>query len=318
MNWGIIGYGEIAPAFVESLLGVAEQKLYAIASKSKYQQLRDKQICPNAIIYADYEELYTDANIDIVYIATTNNLHKENVLSCLNAGKHVLSEKPIGVCKKDVIEMVNASRRHNKFLMEGMWTRFLPAYREFIKLIRSGAVGEVKFVQVDFGFLSTWGEERRLLNKELFGGAILDNTDYNVFLCQDIFQEQPKEIIATGHFAKTGVEDRCSIVFKYNSGAIAQLYSGFVQKTNQDAIVYGTEGSIRFKEFWHGTEIDLTRNGNEFQTIKLPFLSTGFVHEIAEVVECVEKGKIESEVIPHRLSIEIAGIMDEVIKQVRK
>lgn len=320
MKWGIIGYGEIAPSFVESLKCCSYQELYAIASRSKHHVLKnDSDILNHGIvIYSNYEQLYNDKNIDIVYIATTNNLHKENVLNCLNAGKHVLSEKPIGVCKKDVVEMINASRQHNKFLMEGMWTRFLPAYKEFIKQIRSGAVGEIKFVQADFGFLSTWGEERRLLSKELFGGVILDNTDYNIFLCQDIFQEPPKEICATGNFAKTGVEDRCSIVFKYNCGAIAQLYSSFVQKTNQDAIVYGTEGSIRFREFWHGTEIELTRNGRVPQTIKLPFSSTGLVHEIDEVVECIKKRKIESEVIPHLLSMEIAGIMDEVIKQVKK
>src|SRR6185437_15767424 len=109
-------------------------------------------------------DLLNDPDTETIYVCTTNNLHKENVLNALTAGKNVLCEKPLGVCKSDVEEMIFEARSQNTFLMEGMWTRFLPGYRYFKKLLESGVIGDVRFARIDFGFRSDWGVERRLKN----------------------------------------------------------------------------------------------------------------------------------------------------------
>src|ERR1051325_9259487 len=124
MKWGVIGYGEIAPSFIGGLFGVDGQELHAIASRTKHQELAERNNYPHVIIYSDYLDLLKNPEIDIIYVCTTNNLHKENVLGALRAGKNVLCEKPLGVCKSDVEEMVFEAKNQNKFLMEGMWTRF--------------------------------------------------------------------------------------------------------------------------------------------------------------------------------------------------
>jgi predicted dehydrogenase len=318
MNWGVIGFGEITPSFIESILALEGQNLFAIASKSKFKFLREKKIYSEAIIYSEYQHIYNDPNIDIVYVSTTNNLHKENVLFSLRSDKHVLCEKPLSKSKEDTLEIIRTAKQHNKFLMEAMWTRFLPAYKEFITLIKNGAIGSPKMAFIDFGFLSTWGPERRLLNKKLFGGAILDNTDYGIFLCIDIFGGLPKKIHAVGHFSKTEVEDMCGILLSFPGGEIAHLFSSFTLKTNQDAIVYGDKGNIIFKEFWHGTKIILQQDGKEPVCFDIPSRYTGFFHEIEETSKCIENGFIESSIIPHQLSVDVAGIMDEVISLVSK
>ena len=121
--------------------------------------------------------------------------------------------------------------------MEGMWTRFLPSYRKFIELLKGNIIGKPKFLKADFGFFNNWPEYRRLLKPELFGGTLLDNADYNIFLSQDVFGEYPSEINAQATFASTGVENACSILLKYPSGGMAQLFSSFRCKTKQESVI---------------------------------------------------------------------------------
>lgn len=312
----MIGYGEIAPTFIEAISVIEGQRLAGIASVSKYKTLVKENPYPYVRIYSTYFDLLKNPNIDIVYICTTNNLHKENVLNTLRAGKHVICEKPLGVCKFDVQEMIVEAKKQNKFLMEGMWTKFLPAYRHFKSLLKEGAIGKVNFARIDFGFFSNWGNKRRLKNKELFGGTILDNADYNIFLSQDVFTDKPLRISAFARFSETGVEDMCGVMLQYSDGSISQLFSSFQQKTNQEAIIYGDKGHFHLKQFWNGTNVVL-HNEEGLNSWNFPFKKNGFEYEIEEVVSCLSNKQIESNIIPHKLSIEIAEIMDEIIKQIR-
>lgn len=317
MNWGIIGFGEITPIFIEGLSLVEGQELIGIASVSKHKKLKEQNIYSMVNVYSSYEELFANTEIDVIYISTTNNLHKHNVLSTLKSDKNVLCEKPIGVSRADVAEMVAEAQKRDKFLMEGMWTRFLPAYKHFKTMLISGAIGHINYARIDFGFFSDWPDNRRLKNPALYGGAILDNTDYNVFLSQDIFRDKPSSISAIARYYKTGVEDMCAVTLQYPNGSIAQLFSSFHQKTNQEALIYGDKGHIHLKSFWNCTQIDLhTYEG--LQSWDFPLRKNGFEYEIEEVISCINNGQIESHTIPHKLSIDIAEIMDEIIIQTKK
>ena len=316
MKWGIIGYGEIAPSFIGGLFGVDGQELHAIASRTKHQELAERNTYPDVTIYSDYLDLLNDPEIDTIYVCTTNNLHKENVLGPLRAGKNVLCEKPLGVCKSDVEEMIFEARNQNKFLMEGMWTRFLPAYKHFKRLLESGIIGKVGFARIDFGFLSDWGADRRLKNKALFGGTILDNADYGIFLSQEIFRDTPTNISAFTRMCETGVEDSCGVMLQYPNGSISQLFSSFQLKTNQEAVIYGEKGYFHLKPFWNGTVVAIHTAAGE-ETSEFPFRKNGFEYEIEEVVKCVKNQQIESDTVPHKLSIQIAGILDEIITQAK-
>ncbi len=317
MKWGVVGYGEIAPTFIEALNVVNGQHLVAIASKSKSHLLTSSNRYPNVKVFSNYQALVDDSEIDAVYICTTNQLHKENVIAALKAGKNVLCEKPIGVCRSDVEEMVLEARKQNRFLMEGMWTRFLPAYKHFKQLLENGAIGKVSFARVDFGFVSDWGQDRRLKNRALLGGTLLDNADYGIFLTQDVFGDTPSSVSAFAHYCETGVEDTCGIMFRYSNGAIAQLYSSFLQKTNQEALIYGDKGYLHLKPFWNGTVVDI-HNREGVKSKSFPFVKNGFEFEIVEVFDCVQNKQIESRTIPHNLSLEMAGLMDEIIERVKR
>jgi len=316
MNWGLIGYGEIAPSFVEGLFAVEGQSLSGIASRSKHKELTEKNTYPHVRIHPDYSDLLNDPDIDTVYVCTINNLHKENVLNALRAGKNVLCEKPLGVCKADVLEMILEAKNQNKYLMEGMWTRFLPGYKHFKQLLEDGIIGDVGFARIDFGFRSDWGPDRRLKNKAMFGGTILDNADYGIFLTQDVFHETPSSISTFARICETGVEDMCGVMLQYPNGSISQLFSSFQLETGQEALIYGEKGYFHLKPFWNGTVVALqTAAGG--QSWEFPFRRNGFEYEIEEVADCIRNRQIESKVVPHHASIEIAGILDKIIGQIK-
>lgn len=315
MKWGIVGFGEIAPVFIEALRFVEGQELTAVASRSKSRRLSTDLRFQNAKIYSDYQDLFDDPDVEVVYICTSNQLHNANVLAALRSGKHVLCEKPLGMSGSDAAEMVSEARGHRRFLMEGMWTRFLPAYRHSRELAKDGAIGRPAFLRADFGFLSTWGPDRRLKNKDLVGGTLLDNADYGLFLGQDFLGERPSRVAAFARFCETGVEDLCGIMLQYPDGSVAQLFSSFQQKTNQEALVYGDKGHLHLASFWHGTEVALYRNGN-VERWDFPFKKNGFEFEIEAVVNAIAKGAIECSLMPHSSSIETALLMDDIIKQI--
>jgi len=311
MNWGIIGYGEIAPSFIEGLEAAKVGRLAGIASISSYEFLKRKELYEDIIVFQKYSDLIESSNIDILYVSTTNNLHFENAKAVLNSGKHLLCEKPLTPSPKQTGELIDIAKENNVFFMEGMWTRLIPSYRKFIEILNSGEIGKPKLLKADFGFLNNWPKSRRLLNPDLFGGTLLDNADYNIFLSQDVFREFPIEISAQATFADTGVEDACSILLKYPSGGMAQLYSSFRCKTKQEAIIYGEDGFIELKEYWHGTEIVLNK-GKTVDSQEYLHKANGFEYQIEAVEESIAKGELENKVIPHHTSLEVALIIEEI------
>lgn len=311
MNWGIIGYGEITPSFIEGLQTVKDSRLVGIATVSSFEYLKKKKLYEDVKVFKSYEELVKIPEIDIVYISTTNNLHFENITLCIREGKHILCEKPLTPKFEQTKELFQLARKNNVFLMEGMWTRFLPSYRKFIELLDENIIGQPKLLKADFGFFSNWPKHRRLLNPVLYGGTLLDNADYNIFFSQDVFKEFPSEIIAQATFSETGVEDACSILLKYPKGGMAQLYSSFKCETKQEAIVYGEKGYIELKEYWHGTKIEVTVNKIN-KKFNFPHKSNGLEYEIESVEKAIQKGKLENELLTYKESEEVAKIIDIV------
>lgn len=309
MNWGIIGFGEIAPSFISALNFSELANLVAISSRSKSNDLQGT--FRNVTIYSNYEDMFCDSNVDIVYIATTNNLHFELIKLGLLHDKHVVCEKPLTLNYKDSKILFELASSRGLYLLEGMWTRFLPAYRKFVNLLQSNFIGKPKFVKVDFGFLSDWPIDRRLLNPNLYGGTLLDNADYNIFLCQEVFKSSPVEIHAQGIFEETGVESSCSILLKYPCGGLAQLFSSFKCKTNQEAIIYGELGVIKLEDFWRGTNV-YAKRGKEVLVENYELAHNGFEYEIESVEKDLSFGRLENKIVPHSTSLQVAAIIDTV------
>jgi dihydrodiol dehydrogenase / D-xylose 1-dehydrogenase (NADP) len=241
-------------------------------------------------------------------VATPHPFHKEHTLLCLERGKAVLCETPMGVNERQVRDMVACARAHDVFLMEAMWTRFLPVIGQVREWLREGAIGDVRMLTVDFGFRTGWNPQGRLLNPDLAGGALLDVGVYAVAFAAMVLGEPPVEVQASAHIGETGVDEQTAMLLRYADGALAVLSCAVRTRTPQEARIQGTEGSIHIPAFWHATSAYLQVGNAEPVEVTGP---VGYHYEAAEVMSCLEAGDKESATMPLGESVAIARTLEQ-------
>ncbi|MDR3711785.1 MAG: Gfo/Idh/MocA family oxidoreductase [Puia sp.] len=314
-QWGIIGPGKIAAKFAAALAITEGAELAAVASRDEARagEFAGKFGAPRS--YGDYGMLAKDPGVDAVYIATPHGFHCEHALLCLQQGKAVLCEKPMALSNRQVQEMVDASRTHKTFLMEAMWTRFLPMTGKLLALIVEGRIGKVKYVRADFGFAPPFNPDGRLYNKALGGGSLLDIGIYPLFLCQLLLGE-PSGIMAAAQLAPTGADDSCVAALHYPDGALAVISSLFSCQTSITAEIAGTEGIIRIPTPWYkNNRLTLSRQGLPDEEFRLEPVVNGFEYQIRETMRCMDNGLIESPDLTHAFSLSMSRVMDAIRKQ---
>ncbi|MBS8266441.1 gfo/Idh/MocA family oxidoreductase [Mesobacillus boroniphilus] len=312
IKWGILGTGLIASAFARDLAFAKNTEKAAVGSRTKESAARFAEEHGVSRAYGSYEELVQDPDVDAIYVATPHPFHKENVLACLRAGKAVLCEKPFTINSGELDEIIQFARDKKLFLMEAMWTRFLPPIVKVREWIDSGKIGDVLLVKADFGYRAHWDPEWRLLNPALGGGALLDIGIYPVSLASMIFGTKPEKILSTAHIGETGVDEQFSIIMSYPAGKTATLNGAFRVGLTNEAYIHGTEGYIRIPSFHSAKSATLYKDGEEAETFNDDRKSAGYAFEIEEVGKCLSQGLLESSVIPLDESLEIMKLMDEI------
>ena len=240
-KWGILGPGTIAHSFAQGLQVLDDARLSAVASYTpeRGEEFAKKYEVP--VCYHSYEALLNDGDIDIVYISALNPSHKKYSIMALEAGKHVLCEKPLALNERDAAEIVKAAHSAKRFMMEGMWTRFLPVTVKLREWIAEGLVGEVRQVKSDFCFRCDWEPENRLLNRKLGGGALMDVGIYNISYANMVYGELPVKITHDAYIGPTGVDEQSSAILRYENGQIATMIQAVRTQSPWDAWVIGTQ-----------------------------------------------------------------------------
>lgn len=315
-RWGIIGCGRIANKFAGDLKFVSDGRLNAVASRdlSKSQAFAQHHDCPNA--FGSYQEMLESGLIDVVYIAVPHTFHCELAIMCLEAGIPVLCEKAFAVNASQVERMIQTSRNKEVFLMEAIWTRFIPAINKIMELIDAREIGDIKHITADFGFLSEFDPNSRLYNPDLTGGSLMDIGIYPLFISK-LLLGNPDAIKAVGVLAPTGVDVNCSVVMSYPDGANATLYSTLSAKTDTSCTIFGTKGKIYIPgRFIEAKEFTLQLDGQEPETIACERKGLGYCYEAEEVQRCMAEGRIESNHLPLQFSQELMEQMDEIRRQI--
>ncbi len=315
IRWGILSTGNIARKFATGLQALDDAELIAVGSRSQdsADAFGEEFDVPHR--HAGYEQLAGDADVDAIYVATPHVFHKRDTLLCLEAGKAVLCEKPFAINVAESREMIDLARERKLFLMEAMWTRFLPVMVKVRELLADGAIGEVRMLTADFGFRSGWNPEGRLLNPELGGGALLDVGVYTVSFAQMVCG-RPQQIHGVAHLGETGVDEQAGMVLGFDGGRIAVLHTAVRTQTNHEAVIMGAEGQIRIAPpFWRSQKLTLIPQGGDGQEMELPFAGNGYTHEAAEVGECLRAGKLESDVMPLDETLSVMTTLDELRSQ---
>lgn len=316
INWGIIAPGRIARKFASDISLVENTRLLAVASRDINKAKEFAHEFDADRWYGSYEELVQDPDIDVVYVASPHVFHFEHTLLCLQNGKHVLCEKPMGMNAKQVEELARVAAQQNLFLMEAFWTNFIPSFVKCRDLVTQGAIGEVKVVQADFGFKPNYDINARTFNKDLGGGSLLDIGLYPVFLALEL-AGAPNGIKASAIIGSTGVDETCSMVFNYpEKGIIANLSSSFLVSTPTEAIIFGTHGTIKMHTQWHApTSISIIKDGKE-DVLTFDEPGYGYEYEIHEVVTCLQQGATESMSFPLTKSILLHQTLDRVRNEI--
>ena len=315
VNWGIIGLGKIAHKFASDLQHSETSQLYGVASRdlNKAKEFGKKYKAKKH--FGSYETLAEDPEIDIIYVATPHVFHFENTIMCLKKSKAVLCEKPMGMNAEEVKRMIEEAKSRNLFLMEGLWTRFIPATEKVIELLEKNVFGELISMQADFGFKGDSDPESRVYNKKLGGGSLLDVGIYPIYLSL-LTLGIPSDIKAMARLTKTGVDSFCALSFSYENGAKANLESTIDADTPTEAHIHGTSGSIKLHRRFHHTEkLTCLHNGVE-TLLDIKYKGNGYIHEIEEVNTCLLNHATESSKLPLKTTLDLSILIDRVKEKI--
>lgn len=344
LNWAILGAGNISAQFVHDLVlnnsrGTEYLHIIQVIGCSSESKGKDF-ITANAIkpennggvtpVVQTYDELYTNPDIDVVYIGTPHTFHKQQAINCLQGGKHVLCEKPITVNAKDAKEIFKVAQEHGKFCMEAVWTRFFPAIKELRhKVYDEKVIGEIHRLFADLSYnvdVESLPITSRVRDKKLAAGSLLDIGIYpltysRILLDDKVGNDHTKFVHKS--FLTIDQEDKvdhlCSIMVKYENGKHAILTSSeLVDGPKAYVRLEGTNGWVemysdnpaRAKHFKifnkEGTLIHEFRDESGYN---------GFIYEANAVADDINEGKLQNSVMPHAETLLVMGVMDEIRNQ---
>jgi predicted dehydrogenase len=328
--WAIIGPGAIAQRFAEAVHQLPGTYLHAVLGRHQERaasfaaQWANSGMTPLVapIVASDLDALLADTRIDGIYIATPHANHGEMVQRCLAAGKPVLCEKPLVPNLAQAQALVTLSRQHQVFLMEALWTRFLPIYGIVAEWLQSQAIGKVHGIQSSFCFTSDYDPQSRLYHPALAGGSLLDIGIYNVAITRWVLEmalgrcPDADALRADGVLAPTGVDQRVSGSIFFPEGVTSQFICALDTSADNALRIFGERGTICLPHnFWEATEAILQRNGEVPQTVQAPHRINGFEGEIEETMRCIHAGLIESPHMPHSETLAIISWLDEFRRQ---
>jgi len=327
LRWGLVSTAKICQDLVRSVrLYHPEAQFVAVASRTQEAADEFGKTFNIPRCYGSYEQLFQDPEIDAIYVATLNPFHKDPVIRALQAGKHVLCEKPFCMNASEATEMINVARAQKKFLMEGMWTRYCPAALRMNEIISSGQIGEIVSMRGQFGFELGGRDTDRLTKPELGGGALMDIGIYLLSFAFAVFRKSPSSVKSTSYF-KGAVDWHTTVLLGYEK-AQAVLDFGFDSEFYETQVfIIGTEGSIHVcHPFFAPTKLIVRSKSKgeevlEFavdkKDVKWNFSeSASLYHEVKFLEDSVAAGKTESTLLGLDETLQIIQVADEIRKQI--
>lgn len=319
INWGIIGLGRIARKFADDLRLLPQARLHAVAATDPERARTFAEAYQVPHHYGHYEAITRCPGLDVVYVATPHPGHAAAALLCLQAGIPVLCEKPFTMNLPEARRLAETAHTQGVFLMEAMWTRFIPAVAQALQWVEQGAIGHVHTVKADFGYKSAFDPASRIFNKALGGGALLDIGIYPAALALMLFgKPAASDIQAAATFTPSGVDESCAFTFQYPGNRLALGHTTVAAVTPVEAWLYGDTGALYLHPRWHHAQrLSLTRyEDNHTETFEFPYAGWGYHFEAAHVMECLQRGLPESPLWPLQRSLDLMEILDTIREKI--
>ena len=311
---GIIGTGWIAQKMVVTLSSLEGYCVHAVGSRSKNSADSFAEKWNINRSYDSYEKLVEDEEIDLVYIATPHSHHFEHAMLAIKNGKPVLVEKAFTANSRQAEELISAAKSKGVFITEAIWTRYMPLSEKIKELLKSGIIGEPRVLTATLCYMME--NKERILKPELCGGALLDLGVYTLNFARMYFGTDIIQTVSNCIMGETGVDMHESISLTFADGKMANLQSGALCLNDRQGIISGTKGYIRVDNINCPTQVDVYQNYVHVGTYMAPKeMITGYEYQVIECKRCIEKGLLESPMMPHKETISIMKQMDELRKE---
>jgi predicted dehydrogenase len=315
VRWGILGCGRIAALFATGLAALPDAELVAVGSRAEETAHAFGERFGTPKRYGSYAALANDPDVDVIYVATPHQVHKQATILCLEAGKPVLCEKPFAINAGEADAMIGTARRRGLFLMEAMWTRFTPAMAKVRALLAEGAIGEVRMLSADLCFRARPGVPVRLFDPAYGGGALLDVGVYVVSFSSMVLGS-PSRIVSMPHVGETGVDEAAAMVLGHDGGALSVLSAAINTNSPHLATIMGSDGMIEIHFDWHKpTALTLHKTSQKPARFEVPREGNGYNYEAAEVMRCLRDGLTESPILPLDETRSIMRTLDQIRAQ---
>lgn len=312
IRFGVIGAGQIAHTFSKAIT-CTEGILYGIASRNIEKARLYQKEYGYQVAYGSYEELVKDELVDCVYVATPHGLHYEHMKLAITHGKHVLCEKSFTINASQAEEIFELAKKHNVFVMEAMWTRFLPTMLELKKDIDAMVIGNIESIDVTFGFDAMQKPKNRLFDPDMGGGALLDIGVYTLTIAH-LFLGLPTSFDTQVDLIDHQFDIAHQITLHYHSSTV-HMSCALNQDLENKVYLNGSKGYAVIDLFWRTEKANIYDiNHHLIKTIAHPHLVNGFEYEIQEVIECIKNHELESSIMTHKTTLEIMHLMDDIRK----
>ncbi|MBS3990616.1 MAG: Gfo/Idh/MocA family oxidoreductase [Erysipelothrix sp.] len=312
MKWGVYATGAIAQGFANDLKKVNGAVIVAAYARNEQ---KGRTFCEKYNIeryYNDEDAFFNDPEIEAVYVSTPHTLHAEVSIKALIAGKHVLCEKPFAMNANEAKRVIAVALEQKRFVMEALWTLFLPSIQKVFEWIQEDRIGEVKVIQANFGFSGNNDPQGRLLNPDLGGGALLDVGIYPVLMANVLAKSTPEYISAQASFTDTGVDGSTFIHFKYPNGIFALLAASIEVNLINDLVIYGEKGKIVVPLFWMADEATCYFEDKVEKFISDESSKSGYNYEAQALAVAVNAGLLQHDLVSHQFTIELMETLDRI------
>lgn len=314
IKMGILGAGRIAGKMADTVQKLNDVEIFAIASRNleKAEEFAKKHGIQT--FYGSYEEMVRDKDIELVYIATPHSEHYKNMILCFNHQKHVLCEKAFTINAIQAREVMALAKEKKCFLMEAMWTRFHPFTKQVKTCLEEGIIGEVKWMEANYGFYSMNTE--RMYRPELAGGALLDLGIYPLTAVSLLFGDHPVHVDTRGILTELGVDARSQTVLTYADGKMAVVSTSMDSFSDGKIRIHGTKGFAEIDGVanWERMRVYDSKRNQVAVFERLEQIS-GYEYEVEVACEAIREGKLECAGMPHSQTLYMMEQMDSLRRE---
>lgn len=315
MKMGILGAGNIAGTMARTIREMPQVTSWAVAARDLERAEKFAKEYGFEKAYGSYEELVSDPEVQLIYIATPHSHHYEHIKLCLEHGKNVLAEKAFTQNAAQAREVLALAEKKGLLLTEAIWTRYMPMRKTLNDVIASGVIGKPTSLYANLSYPIS--EKPRIKEPSLAGGALLDIGVYAVNFASMVFGDEIKEIRSSAVLNEKGVDFILSVDFIYQDGKMAVLHSNAQAASNREGAIYGEKGYILVKNINNCEGIWVYNKEHQLvASYATPKQITGYEYEVEACMEALKEGEIQCPQMPHEETIRIMEVMDEIRRQI--